>query len=66
MTPLEITLTIILWIITGLWVAYKRDWCKNEDYEIISTKFACGLCVVFAPIVLITAFVHVFLIGKWK
>lgn len=66
MTPLEIIFTIILWIITGLWVAYKREWCQYEEYQMLPTELVCVMCVIFAPIVFVTAFVRVFLIGKWK
>ena len=51
MTHYEIFLTTIIWIIVGIWIAYKRDWYNmncGDAYEINVT-----LSIIFAPINLI-------------
>lgn len=74
LTPLEITLIIILWVIVGFWILMKRNWYKDslEDKNNfrMSTEedrlICCVLCIVGSPVSLIVALFRVFIIPQWK
>lgn len=65
MTALEIILLIILWVIIGTWISYKRNWYKGEYCP--SDKDECILMnIVFAPLVLIIVLFKYFILGTWN
>ena len=64
MTTLEVILIIILWIILGFFLAYKREWYKNSNDD-DDAKFRTWCCVIFAPLNFLIIFTQVFLINKW-
>ncbi len=57
-----IFLTLVLYIITGVWLCYKRDWYQESEKR----EFICVLAVILAPLNLLWNFVQVFLIDNWK
>ena len=57
---------IIIWIIIGIWVAYKRNWYdeyRNDDPP-------SGVFIIFSvclgPIALLIAFFREMVFKKWK
>lgn len=62
MTVLEIILIIVLWVITGLFICFKRGWYHLED----DYTFLCAIATVFAPINLVITFFKIYLINKWE
>jgi hypothetical protein len=53
MTTFEIISLILLWVIVGFWISYKRNWYKDFGYEEDGQGFCIGLNIIFAPIVLV-------------
>ncbi len=64
MTKLEIILICLLWIITGSFIGYKRNWYKKHDEGNAFTYSLFG--VIYAPISLLISFIRVYLIDDWK
>lgn len=64
---LETILIAILWIIVGVWVAYKRKWyTKLKNDPDLPQELAIFLVVVLAPLFLIGAFVKEMLLDDWN
>lgn len=64
MTTLEIILTIIVYLIIGVWICYKRDFYdKYEEDNIPIIMFFATLCM---PINLLIVFIKQFILNKWK
>jgi ABC-type glycerol-3-phosphate transport system permease component len=61
---METILIIILWVIVGFWIAYKRNWYEYAGRD--DQNFIIWMTVIFAPISLIIAFFSVMIIGKWQ
>lgn len=61
MTTLEIILIASLWIITGLWICFKRDWYS----EMNNNGYYCLLAILLTPINLILVIIKEFFIRKW-
>lgn len=59
---LDIILIGIIWVITGFWISYKRDWYRNNS----DVEDAILFNVIFAPLALIIAFAREFFIKSWK
>jgi len=61
-------LIAILWVIVGFWIAYKRNWYTKwfDGVDSPPASLAILVCVVFAPVSLIIAFVREMLIDKWN
>jgi hypothetical protein len=57
-----VLLIIILWIITGIWISFKRDWYIDDKDD---AEIAVILNVMFAPIALIIALFRVFFVNGW-
>lgn len=62
MTPLEITLIIILWLITGCFISYKRKWYTPSDDIELNVTFT----ILFAPIALVIALFKEFILDDWN
>jgi surface polysaccharide O-acyltransferase-like enzyme len=60
--------TILLWVIVGVWICYKRNWYEhiNSYNEDTTANFVCGCTIVFAPISLLLALFDVFIKNNWK
>ncbi len=54
----------ILWVIVGIWIAFKRDWYKEAPNG--DESFCCWVSVIFAPINLIIVLFKVFVIKPWN
>ena len=63
MTNLEIKLSIILYIIVGLWLCYKRDWYDTNTGE--EQFFICGIAIILMPINLLIILVKEFILSDW-
>jgi hypothetical protein len=55
-------LIAILWIITGTWICYKRNWYRSEGRD---DEIGCAIAIVAAPINLLVVFFRVFIISSW-
>lgn len=62
MTTLEIVLIILLWLIVGLFVAFKRGWYKAAGDD---AGWGVFFSIVFAPLNLIITFIRVYCVAKW-
>ncbi|HND46750.1 MAG TPA: hypothetical protein PLC61_10190 [Chitinophagales bacterium] len=64
---IPISTVVLLWIIIGLWINYKRNWYKDfhENTEGISPGFACTVSFVFAPINLLIVLYEEFINKDW-
>jgi len=67
MTNLEITLTVIIYLIIGLWICWKRNWYSNRfKYTGLDDG---GICTVFAllfmPINLFIVLVDELVLREW-
>lgn len=58
---LTIIFASILYLITGLWICYKREWYYTYD----NPSLVCWIATILMPINLIFVFVAVFLIDEW-
>lgn len=68
MTALEIFLTIVLWIIIGLWISYKRNWYQESSFpdEIdVTAGILILINCVFMPIVFMWTFFKEYLNDEW-
>lgn len=65
MTNLEIMLSVILWILLGLFICHKANWYMHA-YNIAGDHIAlCVGTVVFSPVVFVWDFINRFFIQKW-
>ncbi len=64
---MENFLIFVLWVIIGLWLAFKRNWYKqyDDDDDFDFDKVCCIASVIGMPINFIIIFTKVFLINKW-
>lgn len=60
-----VLLIIILWVITGVWISFKRDWYDCEYNAKDEREIAIALNIMFAPIALIIALFRVFFVNGW-
>lgn len=56
MTTLEIVFTIVMWIITGVFISYKREWY----YRYIESEMAIVFAIFFSPVMLIVTLFRVY------
>lgn len=49
MTQFEIISIILLWIILGTWISYKRNWYKGVGFVNGGKEFFIVLNILFAP-----------------
>lgn len=67
MTSLEIFLLIVLWVIIGAFICYKRDWYST--YDGVNTPPSQGvaifIAVLFMPINFGIVFFKRMLLEKW-
>lgn len=64
MTPLEIILTAIIWIIVGCWISYKKNWYMDDYYNREENIFTN---IVLAPFVLFIVILKKYFINsKWQ
>ena len=66
MTTFEIISLILLWIITGTWISYKRNWYKDFGYESEGQGLHIVLNLLFAPIALIITLCSRLFYEPWK
>lgn len=66
MTTFEIISLILLWIIVGVWISYKRNWYKDFDYEDDVHVFCIGLNILFSPIALVFVLCSRLFIEPWE
>jgi len=67
MTALEIFLSIVLWIIIGLWISYKRNW--YQDYKDLNDGDKAGAIVaniVLMPLLLLRTIFFEYLNDDWE
>ncbi len=62
MTTLEIILTIILYLIVGLWICYKAKWYK--DYT-GSQSFLIVLTLLLMPFFLLISLIAEYIYRDW-
>jgi len=70
MSNIEISLFIILYIIIGVWICYKRDWyygtTHSFDELIIQTSSVCVIYgIILMPLNLIVVFFREFILRRW-
>lgn len=65
MTTLEIVLILILWVILGLFICYKRDWYPEKDYNDMPSGVRITFATVLAPLNFIVVFTQMFFLNKW-
>ncbi len=64
---LEIFLIVVLWVIVGFWISYKRKWYKNFSANEDFPPFIVIMIVIgFAPLCLLIAFVREMLLDDWN
>jgi uncharacterized membrane protein len=56
---------IIIWIIIGVWVSYKRDWYDKQEYEEPPSLVYILMSVVLGPVALLIAFFREMVFKKW-
>lgn len=56
---------IIIWIIIGVWVAYKRNWYDKQEYEDPPAGVYIFMSAVLGPIALLIAFFREMVFKKW-
>lgn len=57
---------VVIWLIIGLWVAFKRNWYihyQNDDE--MPQIIICGATIVFGPISLVIAIIKEMGFKKW-
>lgn len=57
---------VIIWVILGLFICYKRNWYEAYSNIEIEPTFACFMAIVFAPINFIVVFFKLFFLNKWE
>ena len=66
MTALEIFLSIVLWVIIGLWLSYKRNWYQEHNELPGPDKgLAVFLNIIFMPLVLLYTIFFEYLNDDW-
>lgn len=64
---LETILIGIIWVITGVFISFKRNWYTHISYNTKSDRnFLCTMNIIFAPIALVIAMYKEFLFDKWN
>lgn len=63
MTALEVVLISLLWLIVGLFIAFKRDWYDHGSAP--DSFWCCFFAVIFTPLNLIITFIRIFCVAKW-
>ena len=64
---LENIQTIIIWIIIGSWISYKRNWYdKHRGDDDLPQEILILVTVVFAPIALCFAIFERLILKKWS
>lgn len=67
MTTLEIILSLILYILIGLWITYKRNWYKSSILNSDGDIFTFNLfAVLLMPFNLIIVILREFIIREWN
>lgn len=66
MTAFEIISLILLWVIVGVWISYKRNWYKGFDYQDDGQGFCIGFNIIFAPIALVITLCSRLFIEPWQ
>jgi hypothetical protein len=66
MTAFETISLILLWVITGIWISFKRNWYKDFGYETDGQGFCIALNLLFAPIVLVFTLCSRLFIEPWE
>lgn len=66
LTPLEITLIALIWLITGLFIASKRNWYYKVSSTTDERIFNNVIAVLFAPINFIITLIKIYFINDWK
>ena len=68
MTGLEIFLSMVLWVIIGLWISWKRTWYKDNklmnDEKIVTLGIV--LNIVLMPLVLLWTIFDEYANDDWK
>ena len=54
---------VIIWIIIGVWVAYKRNW--YDKFEYVDPPVYVFMSVALGPIALLIAFFSEMVFKKW-
>lgn len=68
MTALEIFLSIILWIIIGLWISYKRNWyqdCEDLEFDPRDPLTFVFLNVLASPLAFVISLFKEYINKKW-
>jgi hypothetical protein len=67
MTTLEIWLILILWVIIGCFICYKRDWYDSYDKQVDGppARFVIIVAIVLMPINFLLVFFQRFFLDPW-
>lgn len=68
MTGLEMVLMVIIWVIVGCWISYKRDWyngVKSPEMD-PPQELSIAMNIFLAPIALLIAIFREFIQSDWK
>jgi hypothetical protein len=56
---------IILWIIIGVWVSYKRNWYDKYGYDDPPSGVYIAMSILLGPLALFIAFFREMVFRKW-
>jgi hypothetical protein len=67
MTILEFTLSLIIYLIIGLWMCWKRNWYSNnfDIYGNNNASYFITFSLIFMPINLIIILLKEFVLREW-
>lgn len=67
MTSLEVVFLIIIWVIVGCFISYKRKWYPEQELIIEDRRVFFILAnIVFAPLCLAIALFKEFILDDWN
>lgn len=71
MTPFEIISLILLWVIVGVWISYKRNWYKDlrnshKYNRAVDRGDAIATNIMLAPLVLLIVLIFRLFVEPWE
>ena len=63
MTPLDIILIPLCWVLIGGFVCVKRNWYKHLGRS--DKEMACFVAFLVSPVILLIALFKVFIVNEW-